>query len=205
MISGFRRSLVHLALGFTACSVDNSNDDPFGAPTASVTSPSTTITTTVDPSTTEGSGSSESSGSDGTSTTDGPATTTPSDSSGPDPVGTSDDGGSTDDGGGNGMQPQDGMYSPCLTAQECGMTPILCITILDAMMNPTDGFCSETGCANPAVDCNPSPGGTATPRCMPVTVNDMPSAACALDCSNGLVCPPPMQCYELNGVGSICG
>jgi hypothetical protein len=183
------------------CTVDGTNDDPFGAGT--VPAPTTTITTTIDPSTSDGS--SSTSGGDETTTTTTAATTMPaSDSSGPDPVGTS-DGGSTDGGGDDGMQPQDGMYSPCLTPQECGMTPILCITILDAMMNPSDGFCSETGCANPAVDCAASPGGTAIPRCMPVTVNQMALQACALDCSGGKVCPAPMQCYDLDGVGMVCG
>jgi hypothetical protein len=181
-----------LGLVIVACTVDGTNDDPFGAGT--VPAPTTTITTTIDPSTSDGS--SSTSGGDETTTTTTAATTMPaSDSSGPDPVGTSD----------GGMQPQDGMYSPCLTPQECGMTPILCITILDAMMNPSDGFCSETGCANPAVDCAASPGGTAIPRCMPVTVNQMALQACALDCSGGKVCPAPMQCYDLDGVGMVCG
>lgn len=189
-----------LGLVLVACTVDGTDDDPFGAGT--VPAPTTTISTTIDPST--GEGSSSSTGTDDTSTTTSGATTMPaSESTGTDPVGTS-DGGSTD-GGGDGMQPQDGMYSPCLTAQECGMTPILCITVVDAMMNPTDGFCSETGCANPAIDCAPSPGGTATPRCMPVTVNAMALQACALDCSAGKVCPAPMQCYDLDGVGMVCG
>jgi hypothetical protein len=183
-----------------ACTVDGTDDDPFGA--ATVPSPTTTVTTTIGMATGEDSTGSTGTGETGnaeSSTTDVPAST------GPDPVGTS-DGGSTGGGdGGNGMQPADGMYSPCLTADDCGFNPILCITIQDAMMNPTDGFCSETGCANPAVDCDPSPGGTATPRCMPVTVNGMALQACALDCSAGLVCPAPMQCYDLDGVGMICG
>lgn len=189
-----------LGLVLVACTVDGTDDDPFGAGT--VPAPTTTVTTTIDPST---SGGSSSSSGDDTTTTTSTSTTAPgTDDTGPDPAGSS-GGGSTDDGGGNGMQPQDGMYSPCLTAQECGMTPILCITILDAMMNPSDGFCSETGCANPAVDCDPTPGGTAVPRCMPVTVNQMALQACALDCSGGKVCPAPMQCYDLDGVGMVCG
>lgn len=189
-----------LGLVFVACTVDGTDDDPFGAGT--VPAPTTTVTTTIDP-TTSG-GSSSSSGDDTTTTTSTSTTAPGTGDTGPDPAGSS-GGGSTDDGGGNGMQPEDGMYSPCLTAQECGMTPILCITILDAMMNPSDGFCSETGCANAAVDCAPSPGGTAVPRCMPVTVNQMAQQACALDCSGGKVCPAPMQCYDLDGVGMVCG
>jgi hypothetical protein len=189
-----------------ACTVDNDNGDPFGSGTA----PTTTInpTTTVNPSTGESSGSTtgESSGGDDESSTGGVSTTmtdttgmTSLDDTG---LGSSED---TNDPTGNGMQPMDGMYAPCLTAQECGVVPALCITIQDADMNDIDGFCSEIECVNPAVDCDASPGGTAVPRCMPATVNDMAEQACALDCSNGLTCPPPMTCYDLNGVGEICG
>lgn len=190
-----------------ACTVDNDNGDPFASGTTPY--PTTTVTTTtMDPTTgSSGSGTGESTGSDDESTGAVTTTTMTSDSTGMDSLDSSSDGSSedTNDPTGNGMQPMDGMYSPCLTPEECGFNPILCITIQDADMNDIDGFCSETGCANPAVDCAASPGGTAVPRCMPATVDGMALQACALDCSNGMTCPPPMMCYNLNGVGEICG
>lgn len=190
-----------------ACTVDNNDSDPFGSGTAPY--PTTTMTTTtVDPTTGESSGSStgDSTGEDSESS-GAVSTTMTSTTGGMDTLDTSGGGSSedTNDPTGNGMQPMDGMYSPCLTAEECGFDPILCITIQDADMNDIDGFCSETGCGNPAVDCAASPGGTAVPRCMPTTVNGMAMQACALDCSNGMTCPPPMMCYNLGGVGEICG
>jgi hypothetical protein len=54
---------------------------------------------------------------------------------------------------------------------------------------------------NPAVDC-PSPGGTATPVCVPVDV-DGPEQACALGCAAGN-CPVGMVCVELSDLGQIC-
>lgn len=68
-------------------------------------------------------------------------------------------------------------------------------------MNPTDGFCSKTGCANPAVDC-PSPGRTATPTCVPVDVEG-PQQACALSRAAGM-CPVGMACVEITDTGQIC-
>lgn len=190
-----------------ACTVDNDNGDPFGSGTA----PSTTVfpmTTTVDPTTSESSGSStseSSGGDDDESSTGGVSTTmmtttgmTSLDDTGP---GSSED---TNDPTGNGMQPADGMYSDCLDAEPCGFNPNLCITIQDADMMNIDGFCSTTGCANPAMDCDPSPGGTAVPICMPTTVNNMMLQACALSCAGGMTCPLPMMCYNLNGIGEIC-
>lgn len=103
-----------------------------------------------------------------------------------------------------GTQPVDGLYSTCLVAEECDPIPALCITINDADGNPMDGFCSQTGCLNAAVDCVPTPGGTALPACMPITVNDVAESACALDCSGGATCPSPMTCYSLE-FGMICG
>jgi hypothetical protein len=191
---------------FVACTVDDGDNDPFGSGTVSPTTTTINPTTTVDPSTGESSGSTGGSTGDDDST--GPVTTTmTSGSTGVDSLDSSGGGSSedTNDPTGNGMQPMDGMYSHCLTAEECDVSPVLCITIQDADMNNIDGFCSETGCANPAVDCAAAPGGTAVPRCMPATVNGMAMQACALDCSNAMTCPPPMQCYNLNGVGEICG
>ena len=110
-----------------------------------------------------------------------------------------------DDGGmGGGMQPADGMYSPCVVPRDCGFAPELCITITDADDMLLDGFCSETTCTNPAVDCDPSPGGTAPPICIDVTVDGATDSACVLDCTGGATCPTGMTCYALTGI-SICG
>ncbi len=188
------------------CTVDD-NSNPFGAGTAPA--PTTTIAMT-----TMATGDSSSDGTVGTDESETTASslsastsTTTGETTGIDPSGTAGDAASSDGGtdGGNGMQPNDGMYSHCLTPEECGFSPVLCITIQDAMMNPTDGFCSETGCLNAAMDCDPSPGGTATSICMPTTIDGMMAQACALDCSAGKICPVPMQCYNLTDVGMVCG
>lgn len=201
-----RRTLSLCFIAPLACTVGDDDSDPFGSGT--VPGPTTTITTTTTTAATGESSGTGSTGDDGDDTTTAGLTTstTTAESTGPDPAGSSDGGVSTDGGeGGNGMQPQDGMYSHCLTADECGFNPILCITIGADPDNPTDGFCSETGCANPAVDCAASPGGTATPICMPVNVDGMDLQACALSCAGGLVCPQPMMCYNLTDIGMICG
>lgn len=118
--------------------------------------------------------------------------------SGPDP----DADGDADAGNEPGGQPAEGMYSTCAMPTDCvGVT--LCVTIVDPMQVPLGGFCTAPGCANAAVDCIASPGGTATPMCLPLTVNDMPDAACALDCTGGNTCPSGMECLDVTGA-SIC-
>ncbi|RMH00482.1 MAG: hypothetical protein D6705_00265 [Deltaproteobacteria bacterium] len=63
----------------------------------------------------------------------------------------------------------------------------------------SDAFCTISNCSNPALDCDPSPGGTATPICVP----NGASSFCALDCSNGKTCPTGMTCYNVT-VAMIC-
>ncbi len=145
------------------------------------------------------------SGDDGGSTSTGSteeesSSSSSSSSSGADDMG--DDGG--DDGGMGGMQPDDGMYAPCTIPRDCGFAPELCITLSDMDDMVLDGFCSETTCNNPAVDCDPSPGGTAPPACLDVSVDGMADTACVLDCTGGATCPTGMTCYSL-GAMSICG
>ncbi len=110
---------------------------------------------------------------------------------------------SDDMGDGNGGQPQDGMYSHCLDANECSAPTNLCIQIQVDMVIQ-DGFCTVTGCSNPAVSCDPSPGGTATPICVGVMVNGMAEQACALDCSANKTCPMGMECWSLTGGLMLC-
>jgi hypothetical protein len=109
-----------------------------------------------------------------------------------------------DSGSDGAMQPGGGMYADCLTNDDCGGFPLMCLTIADENMNTIDGFCSVSPCSDPIADCDPSPGGTATPACMPTSVNGMASNACALACSGGAGCPGTMTCYDF-GDGEFCG
>jgi hypothetical protein len=127
-------------------------------------------------------------------------------SSGDAPVGSSsgepDADGDADAGEQPGGQPGEGMYSTCAVPSDC-VDANLCVTILDPMQMPLGGFCTSSGCTNAGVDCLATPGGTATPMCLPLTVNDMPDAACALDCAGGKTCPAGMECIDVTGA-SIC-
>lgn len=106
----------------------------------------------------------------------------------------------TDDGNaGDGPQPEDGMYSHCLSTAECvGVNT--CVTIFDAEGEPFDGFCTLDNCTDAATDCEPSPGGDVAPVCVEITLNGNPASACALDCVGGKVCPNGMTCYEDDGI-----
>ena len=184
----------------TACTVTN-DENPFATGTATVAtigSSATASTTSEEDTDTDASGESEGSSSgggstedDGTSTTDEPGSTSMAS------LGDSSSGAVDPTDG----QPADGMYSTCTMADDCGNLPIFCITNADA----TDGFCSETGCANAAADCDPAPGGTATPTCIgPLDIDGSDEMACALSCSGGLVCPTGMACMNFTDLGMIC-
>jgi len=144
---------------------------------------------------------------DGESSTAAPGDEPASTADGDDPEGTStglDPSADSDADAGEvpGGQPAEGMYAACTVPADCvGVT--LCVTIVDPMQVPLGGFCTSPACTNAAVDCDAAPGGTATPMCLPLTVNDMPDAACALDCSGGKTCPAGMECLDVTG-GSIC-
>jgi hypothetical protein len=104
---------------------------------------------------------------------------------------------SADDTASGDQQPEEGMYSACLMATEC-VGQNTCMTI-----NDKTGFCTTTGCADPLADCEPSPGGMATPLCYPAP--SMPGQfLCALGCDGGLTCPPPMTCHEGLADGAVC-
>lgn len=131
-------------------------------------------------------------------------------------TGAADDGESSDGGGessGDGTtggavppgdgQPMDGMWSHCTTAEECGPIPALCIYMVDQNENPVDGFCTETSCANPAVDCVANPGGTAPPVCVPMMIDGMADQVCALNCGAG-TCPMGMVCMNFSDLGMVC-
>ncbi len=198
-----RWTLAVVGLCAVACGSDGDNNPPFGVPTGASASGSASASASAG-STGEGSSGTSTTGdetgvaSTSSGGTTGQATTAPGSTS----IGSTsgDETAAVDPG----TQPADGLYSTCLVAEECDPIPALCITINDADGNPMDGFCSQTGCTNAAVDCVPTPGGTAVPACMPVTVNDVEDSACALDCSGGATCPSPMTCYSLS-FGMICG
>lgn len=177
-----------------ACTV--SNDDS-GFTSASSASATVSVGTTVP--TDDSGGSSESGGSTGAgSSSSGGDDTSGGGSTGAGSSSSSEGAVDPTDG-----QPTEGMYAPCLEGTDCGNMTNLCIQSVDADMTPIDGFCSTTGCANPATDCDPAPGGTAMPACVPITVNNMAQMACALNCQ-GLVCPTGMVCMNFTNLGMIC-
>lgn len=209
-----RRPCLVLVLGFVglACVIEEDGRNAFDAP---ATAPAS-LTAADDPQSQDdgevdddesddgNDGDDESSTGDGageSEATTEPEPLDPGSSDGGDPTGA----GETTDGGSGadpGAQPAEGMYSACAQASDCvGVN--LCVTISDPMMVPLGGFCTAPGCANPAADCIATPGGTATPMCLPLTVNDMPDSACALDCAGGKTCPTGMECIAITG-GSIC-
>jgi hypothetical protein len=98
-------------------------------------------------------------------------------------------------------QPASGMYSACLSPAMCvGQTT--CFTITEGM-DVVDGFCTSAPCTDAGIDCDASPGGSATPICFDMLVGGMETMGCALDCSSGKTCPAGMQCYTL-ATGEIC-
>lgn len=187
-----------------ACTVNN-NSNPFGS--GSATSVGTTLTTTASDDEGSSSGSSDDSLADegeGTSS-DGGDTTSASETDATADTGVDLPDAATTDGGalpGDG-QPADGMWSQCTTAQECGPIPALCIYLVDEDMNPTDGFCSQTACANAVTDCDANPGGTAPPICVPMQIDGMADQVCALNCGAG-TCPTGMVCMNITDLGMIC-
>ena len=186
----------------TACTVDGSSGDFGGVPTASASGPSQTNSSDDDDDESEGEEDTEASASDdttgGSGGTTGMAMTSGSTGMGMTAGSTSMGMGSSGDDSGL-EQPASGMYSECTVPEDCVAPSNVCITI-----NMGVGFCTNMGCANPAADCDPTPGGTAVPICFPIELNMMPDSSCALDCSGGQICPTGMACAVLEG-GSICG
>lgn len=100
------------------------------------------------------------------------------------------DGGSSSDGGPVTEQPATGMYAHCHAGflDNCTADAPTCLHIGGQMQ----GYCTVLGCANPALDCDPAPGGTAPVYCTGVT-----QTLCALDCSGGQQCPLGMTCEAI--------
>jgi hypothetical protein len=85
--------------------------------------------------------------------------------------------------------------TPCTDDSECGPAQV-CNPNTQVCADIRDGFCTIEDCIDPATDCDPSPGGTATPMCY--------QDWCVLDCAFK-ACPTGMSCYELGSGDSICG
>ena len=183
-----------LAVAGLACA---SGGDPASSASATFGDPTFGMTAGMTVSMDDGSGE-EDSGDDGSADDGSADDDSADDGSGDD--GSGDDGeASTTSEPVDGDQPDNGMYSHCTMVGECvGLNT--CVTILDAEGNPFDGFCSNDMCEDPAADCDPSPGGDATPTCVNITLGGEPATACALDCTGGLSCPNGMVCYEDDGV-----
>lgn len=111
---------------------------------------------------------------EGTASTSGPGTG-------------SDESGSS---GERGEQPEDGVYSHCMSAAECTGANT-CITV----MKTGDGFC--TNMCEVAGDCPAAPGETAAVVCIPVTTPNLSFSVCALNCSSGEQCPTGMTCSSV--------
>lgn len=100
------------------------------------------------------------------------------------------------------QQPDEGMYSPCLSPLDCiGLTT--CLTATDTSNQPIDAFCTAGSCTSPLAQCDATPGGTAVPICLPIQLGDTMDEVCALDCSAGQTCPTGMECRTL-AAGAIC-
>jgi hypothetical protein len=197
--------------GFTACGDEDDGGDPFGG--GSSGQPGDGAGTGGDGGGDDGEttggddGTGGGTGSSGTGGT-GSSTSSSSSSSSSGDTGTGGTGtGSSGTGGGAtcppaaGNRPETGMYSCCTEDDNtCSGETNLCSWIQDTGM----GFCTKTGCADPAADCDPAPAGsTAVPTCYTVTVNHVDEEACGLDCSGGATCPDGMTCYNL-AAGQIC-
>ncbi len=193
-----RWTWVGAVLAISACA---SGSDPATSATTFSASASATATATApatastDPATGDTSECETAAASDGTS---GPTSgdTTASGSSDTDTTGGESSGGTPSE------QPEDGMYSQCVSVVDCiGLTA--CLTVNDSSGAPIDPFCTAGSCESPLAQCDPTPGGTAVPICLPVDMAGVMDNVCALDCSMGQQCPAGMECKTL-AEGAIC-
>jgi|GEM_PF-2246305 len=162
--------------------------------TATATATATTTNGTTDPGTSGGDSGPETSESAESGSAESGGMTSGSDST----AGTADE----TSGGIPPQQPEDGMYSECVSVVDCiGLTA--CLTATDTSNQPIDPFCTAGSCESPLAQCDATPGGTAVPICLPVDIGGVMDDVCALDCSQGQTCPTGMQCRTLAS-GSIC-
>lgn len=87
-------------------------------------------------------------------------------------------------------------FSDCIDKGDCDD---------DWCLHPANetGFCTYA-CTSTGIDsCDPIPGGTAIPTCLPVDTDEV----CALDCGGNKSCPSDMRCEQIQANGearSIC-
>lgn len=182
-----------------------SGDDPatsatsFGTATPTATATATATTGTPSGSTSGEAASSEAS-TDPDPTAEDTTATTGDGTTGAAATGSTTESPTTDSGEPD-QQPDDGMYSACVSVVDCiGLTT--CLTATDTSGSPIEPFCTAGSCNSPLAQCDPTPGGTAVPICLPVDLGGTMDTVCALDCSVG-ECPAGMQCRVL-AEGSIC-
>lgn len=180
---GFRLGSWFAVMALTACTVEGRE-----------------VMTTFDPSAsgTPTSGSSQS-GSDTEPSTSTAASGTADTSSGSGTSNPTTDPSSGSSGAPADEQPEDGMYSECASVADCfGLTT--CVIVPGT---PMGGYCADTGCVNPQIDCDPNPGATST---APLACVDNGAGAfvCGLDCSLGQTCPTGMACLALGVAAMVC-
>jgi hypothetical protein len=84
-----------------------------------------------------------------------------------------------------GSQPDDGLWSSCVSYEECPAGP---------EWDCEDNFCSYD--CNTTADCGPSPGGSAFSECRPFSAEEPEQGGrCYLSCENGESCPTGMLCW----------
>jgi hypothetical protein len=198
-----RTSLVVVALLSAGCSKGTVGGNPFGtASDAMVPMQDDDDESATDGESTAGSsggaiseswssgGTDPTTGDDNTTTSGGDGSTAAVSASDPS-TSSSSDGGLDESSSGmppGGGQPNNGMYAHCYEDffDNCGALPS-CVYLIGEM----NGYCTINDCANAALDCDASPGGTATPACLS---DGAGSSFCSLDCSGGASCPTGMTC-----------
>jgi len=92
-------------------------------------------------------------------------------------------------------QPAKGPYAPCLQPENCDIqTTDTCLALIDANMNPTDGFC--TLACDTIADCPVKPNCPAVQECLNIAVNPVQNI-CALKCAGLKDCPTGMACVNI--------
>jgi hypothetical protein len=91
------------------------------------------------------------------------------------------------------------MWAHCLADffDNCTSDAAICVNIETPELGQ-DGFCTDEGCVDPAVDCDPVPPDSDAVSICAVAqdAEANPSSLCAIDCSGGGTCPQGMVCVE---------
>lgn len=96
-----------------------------------------------------------------------------------------------------GFQPEEGIYSPCASADDCGGGMCLGSPDFSVQIDATwdgEGVCTRLVAGeDPEVECGPYPEGYATAE-LAYGMDDDGDVFCVLECSDGLKCPVGMDC-----------